>query len=222
MRRNLKSICKSIRKASNAFCLCVCLFCGLPNTLQAQTSEGAPQAAENFQGFALQAAVGYQPYVVRFNQLGIANTNINLPDKNYYSSSVPYFIGASYTTLIGRDVTIGAQIEVNPVNQQYVLSLLPGYAFTPDIQGYIKLAWVNAMMTIDQGSSQNKISATINGATAGLGVKQFLNQNWYGFIEANYVMMDKIKFNSPINGIPVTGNMDYSGYNAMVGIGYKF
>jgi opacity protein-like surface antigen len=194
----------------------------LPNALHAQTSEHSLPTVQNFEGFALQAAIGYQPYKVSFTQLGIANTNIKLNDQNYYSNSVPYFFGASYTTAISRDITIGAQIEVNPINQQYVLSLLPGYALTSDIQGYLKLAWVNAMVTVDQGSNQSKISATANGATVGLGLKQFWTPNWYGFIEANYVKMDTIKFNRPINGIPLSGNMGYSGYNAMVGIGFKF
>lgn len=222
MRLNLKSFNKNIRKVSNTFYLCVCFLCVLPGTLQAQSSERLTQIAENFEGFALQAAVGYQPYVINLNRLGIANTNIKLNDQNYYNSSIPYFIGGSYTAAISRDITLGAQIEVNPVNQQYVFSLLPGYALTSELQGYIKLAWVNAMLTVDQGSNQSKISATVNGMTAGLGVKQFWTTNWYGFIEANYVKMDTVKFNNPINGIPISGNMDYSGYNAMVGVGYRF
>ena len=214
--------CQNIRSVSISNVLCVLSLCALSNALQAQTSEHTLPTAQNFEGFALQAAVGYQPYAVNFNQIRIANTNIKLNDQNSYNHSTPYFIGASYTAAISHDITLGAQIEVNPINQQYVLSLLPGYAFTSEIQGYLKLAWVNAVMTIDQGSNQSKISATVNGATAGLGFKQFWTPNWYGFIEANYVKMDTIKFNTPINGIPLNGNIDYSGYNAMVGIGYKF
>jgi len=209
---------------------CVVILDAALNMAQAQTSDRHSDQlsaqyqtpAQHFTGLALQAAVGYQPYVANFNQLSIANTNIKLNDQNYYSNSIPYFIGASYTAAISRDITLGAQIEVNPVNQQYVLSILPGYAFTSEIQGYLKFAWVNAMMTVDQGSNQGKISATVNGGTVGLGIKQLWSENWYGFLEANYVKMNTVKFNSPINGIPLSGNMDYSGYNVMVGIGYKF
>lgn len=218
---NSKTSNQKISAAFSASFFCV-LFYALPNTLHAQTNEHVSQAAQNFEGLAIQAAVGYQPYVINLNQLGITNTNIKLNDQNYYNSSVPYFFGASYTAAISRDITIGAQVEINPINQQFVVSLLPGYALTPDIQGYLKFAWVNAMMNVNQISNQNKISATVNGMTAGLGLKKFWTPSWYGFIEANYVKMDTIKFNNPINGIPINGNMDYSGYNAMIGIGYKF
>lgn len=198
------------------------ILCLLPGALHAQTSESASSFAHNFEGLALQAAVGYQPYVVNFNHIGIRNTNVKLNDQNYVNHSVPYFAGVSYTTKVHGNVTIGAQLELNPINQQYVLSLLPGYAFTSDIQGYLKLAWVNALLTIDQGSNQNKISSTVNGATAGLGVKQLLNNNWYGFVEANYVKMDSFKSGGSMNGLSLTGNVDYSGYNVMIGVGYKF
>lgn len=198
------------------------IFCISPNALHAQVSELALSNAKNFEGFALQAAVGYQPYIVDFNHIAIPNSNVKLTDQNYYNSSVPYFAGASYTAAIHRNMTIGAQIEINPINQQYVLSLLPGYAFTSEIQGYLKLAWVNALVSIAPDSNQNKINATVNGATAGLGVKQLWSNHWYGMIEANYVKMDTFKAKSVINGIPLTGNVDYSGYNIMVGIGYKF
>ena len=211
-----------LRKISIRTYLCSASFCILPNVLYAQTSILAPSPVQSVEGFALQAAVGYQPYVVNLNHIGVTNTNVKLNDQNDRNHSTPYFVGASYTTMFSGNITLGAQIEINPFNQQYVLSLLPGYALTPNIHGYLKLAWVNALVTVDPGSNQNKVSATVNGAAAGLGIKQFWTPNWYGFVEANYVKMNTFKFSSVVNGIPLNGNMDYSGYNAMVGVGYKF
>lgn len=189
---------------------------------QAQEKDKLQSPGKNFEGFALQAAVGFQPYLINSNNISVNNSQFNLPNQNYSGSSIPYFVGLSYTAAVSNQVTIGAQIEINPVNQQYVLSVLPGYAFTPDLNGYLKIAWVNALVTIDPGASQNKFSLTANGATAGIGIRQLWTPAWYGFAEVNYVRMNTFKFNSTINNVSVTGNADYSGYNVMLGIGYKF
>ncbi len=204
--------------------LCDLLFFILPQLAQGQTQETQSQRspAKNFEGFALQIDVGYQPYVINGNSITIKNTSIKLPDQKYNSNSTPYFSGLSYTIPANERITVGAQIEINPINQQYVLSFLPGYAFTPSLQGYLKFAWVNALVTINANNAQNNISLRSNGTTTGLGIKQLLTQNWYGFAEANYVKMNTFKFESSNKGIPINGSVDYSGFNIMVGIGYLF
>ena len=206
--------------------LCILGCWVLPNIVHAQSQQQVQSQltskSSHFEGFAIQAAVGYQPYIINANGVRINNTNLQLPDQNTYGNSTPYFAGLSYTTAINENFTLGAQIEINPINQQYVLSILPGYALTPEFQTYMKFAWVNARITINQGSMQNDLSATVDGATAGIGIKQLWTQNWYGFIEANYVKMNTFQFNSTINRISFNGNADYKGYNFMVGVGYKF
>lgn len=206
--------------------LCSLIFYPLPFIAQAegqvQGVHSARSTAESFEGFAIQGAVGYQPFVINGNDIRISNTRYKLPDQNYYGSSTPYFVGLSYTAAISHSVTLGAQIELNPINQQYVFSVLPGYAVTPDLQGYLKLAWVNALVTVNSGLNQDKFSMTTNGMTAGLGVKQLLSENWYGFVEANYVKMNTFKFSGAIYNMPLNGNADYSGFNIMIGAGYKF
>lgn len=201
-------------------------FFFLPHFAQAQvltTQMGTePSPTKNFEGLSLQIDIGYQPYIIKGYGIRINNTNIKLADQNYSGNSTPYFAGMSYTIPINDRVLIGAQIEINPINQQYVLSLLPGYAFTSDIQGYLKLAWVNALVSINLDMNQNKIRTTVNGATVGLGIKKLLDQNWYGFLETNYVKMNTFQFDTMLNRIPVGGNAEYSGYNIMVGVGYKF
>lgn len=194
----------------------------LAAAVQAQNSERLSLTAINFEGFAIQAALGYQPYTINATNIKVGNANFKLPNQNYTGNSTPYFAGFSYTAAITDKATIGAQLEINPANQQYVLSLLPGYAFTPSTQAYLKLAWVSALVTVDQQASQSKVSANGTGATAGLGVKQLWTQHWYGFVEANYVKMNTFKFDTTTNNLPITGNAAYSGYNVMVGIGYKF
>jgi opacity protein-like surface antigen len=192
------------------------------NAAQAQNNDQIAATAKSFEGFAIQAALGYQPYTINATNIKVGNANFKLPDQNYTGNSTPYFAGFSYTAALTDRATIGAQLEINPANQQYVLSLLPGYAFTPSTQAYLKLAWVSALVTVDQQASQSKVSANGTGATAGLGVKQLWTQNWYGFVEANYVKMNTFKFDTTTNNLPITGNAAYSGYNVMVGIGYKF
>ncbi len=189
---------------------------------QCYANESPSQPAKNFDGLSVQAAVGYQPYSIRASKIGIQNTNIVLPDRIENGSSTPYFAGLTYTAAISDRTTLAIQAEVNPINQQYVLSVLPGYAFSSDAQAYFKLAWVNALVTVNQSSMQSRLDATVNGVTAGFGIKKLFTKNWYGFAEANYVKMNTFKFQSSVQGIPITGSADYSGFNVMAGIGYLF
>lgn len=194
----------------------------LPVSGMAQETDRLQSYAKNFEGVSLQAAVGTQPYIIKANNIELTNPRIALPNQNYYGNSTPYFAGLSYTAALSDRFTIGAQFEINPVNQQYVLSLLPGYAFNERTQGYAKFAWVNAVVTISPDSSQNKFSSTANGMTAGVGIKYLFTPTWYGITELNYVKMNTFAFSSAINNIAINGNIDYSGFNIMIGLGYKF
>lgn len=189
---------------------------------QCYANESSNQPSRNFDGLSVQAAVGYQPYTIRASKLNIQNTTFVLPDRAENGSSTPYFAGLTYTVAVSDTTTVAIQAEINPVNQQYVLSVLPGYAFSSDTQAYFKVAWVNALVTVNQSSMQTRLDATANGVTAGLGIKKLFTQNWYAFAEANYVKMDTFKFQSSVNGVPISGNADYSGFNVMAGIGYRF
>lgn len=177
--------------------------------------------AKNFSGTAVQVDVGYQPYSIRGSDLRLNYGSFNLPDQRYQGSTTPYFFGLSHTFALGSQATIAAQIEVNPVNKQYVLSVLPGYAFSPNIQVYAKMALVNAQVSVDAINTPNKGGSTM-GLTAGVGAKYLLASNWYGFVEANYVKMNSFSLQTNLNGLTVSGQADYSGYNIMAGIGYKF
>ena len=179
------------------------------------------EPAKYFGGTAIQLDVGYQPYSIKGSDLRLNYGSLQLPDQRYQGSSIPYFVGLSHTIALGSQATIAAQIEVNPVNRQYVLSVLPGYAFTPNIQGYSKVAFVHAQVSVDVVNNQNKTAST-TGLTAGVGAKYLLVSNWYGFVEANYVKMNSFSLQTNLNGLTVTGQADYSGYNIMAGIGYKF
>ena len=76
-------------------------------------------------------------------------------------------------------------------------------------------------MNVDVVNNQNKSEST-TGLTAGVGAKYLLVSNWYGFVEANYVKMNAFSLQTAWNGLTVSGQADYSGYNIMAGIGYKF
>lgn len=177
--------------------------------------------AKYFGGTAIQVDVGYQPYSIKGSDLRLNYGSFILPDQRYHGSSTPYFIGLSHTFALGSQATIAAQIEVNPVNKQYVLSVLPGYAFSPNIQVYAKMALVNAQVSVDAINNQNKVGSTM-GLTAGMGAKYLWTSNWYGFVEGNFVTMNSFSVQTKLNGFTVTGQADYSGYNIMAGIGYKF
>lgn len=190
-----------------------CIICAQENAVT--------DLSKNFIGTAVQIGIGYQPYSIRGTNLRFNYGSFKLPDQRYQGSSTPYFIGLSHTIALGNQATIAAQIEMNPINRQYVLSVLPGYVVTTNIQAYAKIAFVNAQVSVDDVNSQNKTEST-TGLTAGVGVKYLWTTNWYGFLEANYVKMNSFGLRTNLNGWRVTGQADYSGYNIMAGLGYKF
>ena len=177
--------------------------------------------AKYFGGTAIQVDVGYQPYSIKGSDLRLNYGSRQLPNQRYQGSSIPYFVGLSHTIALGSQATIAAQIEVNQVSRQYVLSVMPGYVFTPKIQAYAKIAFVHALVSVDELKYQNKTEST-TGLTAGVGAKYLLTSNWYGFVESNYVKMNSFSLQTQLNGLTVTGQADYSGFNIMAGIGYKF
>ena len=177
--------------------------------------------AQNFVGTALQIDVGYQPYSVKGSDLRLNYGSFKLPDQLYRGSSTPYFVGLSHTIALSSQATIAAQIEVNPVNRQYVLSVMPGYVVSPNMQTYAKFAFVHAQVSVDVVNTQNKTEST-TGLTAGVGAKYLWTTSWYGFVEANYVRMNSFRLQANLNGLTASGLADYSGYNIMAGVGYKF
>lgn len=183
--------------------------------------KGFADPAKNFSGTAVQFDIGYQAYSIKARDLRINYSSFKLPDQPYQGSSTPYFFGLSHTFALGSQATIAAQIEVNPVNKQYVLSVLPGYALNPDVQVYAKMGLVNAQMNVDVLDNQNRVGSTM-GLVAAVGAKYLWTSNWYGFVETNYIKMNSFSLQTNRNGFTVTGQADFSSYNIMVGMGYKF
>ncbi len=207
------------------------LLCGLTSGVsngqtqvpaQASDRPEIQSAAASFEGFTLQASVGYQPHVANVTNVGIRNTNRQLSGRTIYNQSVPFILSAGYTWSIGESATIGTQIEFNPINQQVGITILPGYAFTTELQGYLKLGGVVSRVSIDQGPNRDDTAASINGAMVGLGIKQMWTQNLYGFAEMNYLRFGSFGFTSWRGNVPIHGTSNISAYNAMVGVGYRF
>lgn len=177
--------------------------------------------AKYFSGTSLQVDVGHQPYSIKGSDLRLGAGRFKVPDQHYQGSSTPYFVGLSQTFPLSKHATLSAQIEINPINNQYVLSIMPGYAFNSNIQVYAKGALVNAKVSIDNAGSQSQTGST-TGITVGAGTKYLWTTNWYGFVEANYVKMNSFNLQMNLSGMVVSGQADYSGYNIMAGVGYKF
>lgn len=138
------------------------------------------------------------------------------------------------------------QISTNEANQTFPIQntsykiserisayVMPGFSIAKDKLIYAKIGYANQQVAYRQGTDASTqlvsgFSATknLNGYVVGLGYKQTISKGFYGFAEANYMLFDK----SSISGIAIaaadrvrfTTNPEFSGYNALIGIGYKF
>jgi len=127
----------------------------------------------------------------------------------------------------------GFQLQTsNRVN----IFVAPGYVIDKDKLVYLKAGYSSASMketyanTITKSTGTTALtswstspSATVNGFVLGLGYKQMITSEFYGFAEANYMSYGKPSFSS-VNGLTYTlsNSPSLSTYQALVGIGYKF
>lgn len=91
------------------------------------------------------------------------------------------------------------------------ISIDPGYYFTPNTLGYVKLGYVQTTGKASGGISGDE---TFNGYTYGLGLKYAYTPNLYGVVEIQQAeFQDKT-----IGGTKFEPN----GFTAIIGVGYKF
>ncbi len=178
--------------------------------------------ARNFEGFDLQISTGYQQFSLNPKDVTIENINRGINTKDTSKSGVPLILGAGYTAALGDAFTLGAALDYYPITSQLALSVVPGYAFTEQTQGYIKLGWAYAATTLEPFDGAAKINTYLNGPMIGLGAKMLFTDNFYGFMEANYISYSSATFNTSIQNVTVSGKTNNEAYSFLVGVGYKF
>jgi hypothetical protein len=122
------------------------------------------------------------------------------------------------------------------VSNRYNIFLTPGYEIDKGKLVYLKAGYSSVSLTnnnptryVDNGdASQNAAisagtqSKTLNGYILGLGYKQMVTSNIYGFAEGNYMSYSKANFSTKSAGTTFTTNPGLSSYTLLVGLGYKF
>jgi opacity protein-like surface antigen len=122
------------------------------------------------------------------------------------------------------------------VSNRYNIFLTPGYEIDKDKLVYLKAGYSSVSLTntfptryVDNGNaaSNSAISAgtqskTLNGYILGLGYKQMVTSNIYGFAEGNYMSYSKANFSTTTGTSSLTSNPGLSSYTLLVGLGYKF
>jgi opacity protein-like surface antigen len=176
----------------------------------------------SFTGLSIYTAAGLQSGSVYLDNVRVRNTTYTVNAPNYHSTGTPWLIGLNYTHVFKNNVSLGAQLDFFPVSKQFALSIAPGFQFNEKTLGYLKLGWVHAPSTVDQGPGRTPYSVDLNGLVVGLGAKYLFTKSLYGFLEVNVVQFQKLNFTSWQGNIPIEGSATTKAQNIMLGVGYRF
>jgi opacity protein-like surface antigen len=200
---------------------------------------GSAMAQSAFEGFYGQIGVGYESVSPSFSGGTVAATPTTRTPYSISSDNINGFTGnvaLGYTFALSPAFTLGLGAEYAPLESSsanytlripavaytekgntkktnsYNIFLAPGVVIDKDKLVYVKVGYT--------GMSLKSANDTTNftGYSAGLGYKQMISGSLYGFAEVNYAKYG----NQNIGGAGVTGNLNASATNALVGIGYKF
>lgn len=152
----------------------------------------------------------------------IANSGFNL------AADLFYVIGnqdagqnnASYTGSAGfwERQSLNSKLK-----NTFGIAVEPGWNFTNDTLGYVKLAWVNSRINLSDSYSESNPSnnnsgswqGTTNGFGYGLGAKHLFTQNIYGAIDLMGVSYSSCS-------VGQTGSVQPTQFIGFASIGYKF
>jgi opacity protein-like surface antigen len=185
--------------------------------------------AQNFEGFALSAATGYQNYQTKNDSW--TPTSLSMETINNYGA--PLWLGGEYTWSMSDKYTLGFGIETNAlstsegswalrgstsagttkVTSMTNLYVKPGMVLDKDSLIYAKLGYTSGKWTVSDGSSD-----TSTGFSIGLGYRQDFSKTLFGFGEFNSFSGKTLDE----TGTGVTYKSTTTGTNLLVGVGYRF
>jgi hypothetical protein len=141
-------------------------------------------------------------------------------------------IGADYSPVAsktGNATTVGAAgvktYSTYKTLNHFNVFLSPAYAVEKDKLIYGKVGYSQTETQIDFPSLESP-NHTAGGYVLGLGYKQIIKGGFYGFAEGNYFVYNPSTYSvsSSNAGVSYTSsqNISSTGYNLLVGVGYKF
>jgi hypothetical protein len=108
------------------------------------------------------------------------------------------------------------------VSNVFSFSLLPSYAFDESHLAYIKIGYAGS--TVNANSADYSQQTTrVSGMVYGAGYKQMITESIYGFLEGNYAI-NKAKpvTAQAFSGAIVSSTLNATGYDFLIGVGYRF
>jgi opacity protein-like surface antigen len=199
---------------------------------------GSAMAQSAFEGFYGQIGMGYEsvspsysggtvaatpttriPYSISADKSNSFTGNVGLGYNFALSKGFLLGIGAEYAPL--ESSSANYTLRVPSVNSSavgkyknsnsYNVFLAPGFVIDKDKLVYVKVGYTGMSVKADSDTTN------FTGMSAGLGYKQMISGSLYGFAEVNYA-----KYGDQNMGQGVTGTVNASATNALVGVGYKF
>lgn len=154
----------------------------------------------------------------------IAASGFNLAANIFYvignqksgSNSSTATNSSNYTASIGTD---------NKLENTFGISIEPGWNFSKETLGYVKLAWVNtqsknsiSFSNNDPSSSQDAANKNLNGFGYGLGIKQMISKDIFAGIDLMGVTYGSNKPGGDFSG----SGFKPSQFLGFASVGYKF
>ena len=198
---------------------------------------------KNFEGFAAEFSTGSQKTSLNNGTILLNRTDapIGAPIESGSKNTAPAIIGLSYgfkmaekvVTTVGLDYNLTSSSIVGrcagctpaatvteKINSRYNIYVAPGYELSSSSLAFVKLGYVQNSKSISASDGTNITGGPSNsGLLYGIGYKQFLTSQVYGFAEysqtknsSGKASADTIYFN--------TGKLKTESF--LVGVGYKF
>ena len=156
-----------------------------------------------------------------------AGYNFGINQSYVLGIGATYYPGASSSatgtlnTLYGGNV-VGSTTATYNIKNLYNVFLSPGYVIDKDRMAYLKVGYTGA--TIGLSSPIIAYNTTnLSGLNLGLGYKQMINAQWYGFGELNYASYGSQTASArTTTGTSVSSSIKGTGTDILVGVGYRF
>jgi len=122
---------------------------------------------------------------------------------------------ASYNSNVGKLDSLAGQ-DLFKLDNNWQISVLPGYNFSKDTEGYVRLGWTQARGTFGNAFSSVIANTThnFNGGVFGLGVDQAVTQNLALRLEWQYLYLSSSTISYPVVGsfewTPRSSGVDFS------------
>ena len=200
--------------------------------------------AQNFEGFSVYASTGYNSWKSGLsNYITGGDTVTGATFDSVEGGGTPLFLGLEYTLPIDKEFTLGISWESDMLDGKadtgvandvsgaklrdythvvksgaYQISLKPGFVMAPNTLLYGKLGYYSLTSSIGEvGETPDSFTST--GYGLGVGVKQMLSKNIFGFGEFS-TRIGTTK--NQTDGLGDTIDLKVDGMSALVGIGIKF